>query len=205
MWIDTIWISLWQALAIFLLAGALSGIVLALLLILRPQLMARANRTASRWISTRRMNRLLDRSIDIEHWFYRHHRMFGMLAVFGAGYILLYFGMLFDKPAVMRHLSGRLPEILLEGLLDALVLASLTGAAVALFVGLFLWLRPSLLRGVEEDANRWISLRRATRLLDLPRGTVDRFVANHARRIGWLLLLASIYLSFAMLRWLILA
>jgi hypothetical protein len=87
-----------------------------------------------------------------------------------------------------------------EWLLDALVLASLTGAAAALFVGLLLWLRPSLLRGIEETSNQWISSRRAERLLDIPRDEVEAFVARHARRVGWLLLLGSLSLLLLVLR-----
>ena len=119
------------------------------------------------------------------------------------GYILVYFGLLFDKAATMRSLAGYMPARLLDGLLDALVLASLTGAAVALFVGLALWLRPSLLRGIEEKSNQWVSSRRATKVLDVPHDQVEHFVARHAQRVGWLLLLGSIYLFFAMFRWLI--
>lgn len=197
---DSTEIFLWRALAIFLLVGALSGIALALLLVFKPHLLERINRVANRWISTRRMNRLMDRSISIEHWFYQYHRLAGMAIVSGAVYIFVYFGMLFDKDYALRHMHSRIPLTLLDGLLDALVLSALTGAAVALMVGLFLWLRPSLLRGMEEEANQWVSSRRATKILDVPRDQVDRFVARHARRVGWLLLVGSIYLFFAMFR-----
>ncbi len=196
-------IFLWRALAIFLLISALAGVVSALLLIFRPHLLERANRIASRWISTRRMNRLMDRSISIEHWFYQYHRLAGIAVVSGAIYIFVYFGMLFDKADALRHLSARIPPRLLDGLLDALVLGALTGAAVALAAGLFLWLRPSLLRGIEDEANQWISSRRITRMLDVPHDQVDRFVARHTRQVGWMLLLGSIYLFFAMFRLLV--
>ncbi len=189
-----------ESLAIFLLVGALAGMAVSLMLIFRPHLLERIGSVANRWISTRRMNRLLDRSIDIEYWFYRHHRLFGIAAVLGAGYIMAYFGLLFDKAIALQHLSAYASARLLDGLLDALVLASLSGAAVALFVGLFLWLRPSLLRGIEESSNQWISLRRPTRQMDIPRDQVERFVAGHTRGIGWLLLLGSLYLFFAVLR-----
>jgi hypothetical protein len=190
---------LWESLVIFLLVGALAGIAVSLLLIFRPRLLERVERVANRWISMRWMSQLLDRSVNIEHRFYRHHRWFGVAAVLGAGYMLVYFGLLFDKTAALQHLSAYMSAKLLDGLLDAMVLAALTGAVVALFVGLFLWLRPSLLRGVEEGANQWISLRRATRQVDISRDQVERFVANHAGRVGWLLLLGSIYLFFAVL------
>lgn len=193
-------IFLWRALAIFLLTGALMGVTLALLLIFKPHLLGRVNRLANRWISTRRINQVLDRSISIEHWFYQHHRAAGIVVVLGAIYIFIYFGILFDKATMLQRLSSQVPPKLLDGLLDALVLGSLVGAAVALMVGLFLWLRPSLLRGIEEEANQWVSTSRAAQMLDAPHGQVDRYIARHARQIGWLLLLGSIYLFFAMFR-----
>lgn len=196
-------IILWQSLAIFLLLGALLGILLGLLLIFRPQSMHAVNGMANRWISTRHLNQMLDRSVSVEHWFYHHHRPVGMAAVLGATYILIYFGLLFDREVAVRHLGNLGPVHLFEGLLDALVLSSLLGAAVAFMVGLFLWLRPSLLRDIEVEANRWVSTRRATKVLDVPRDQVDRMVERHARRVGWLLLLGSLYLFFVMARWLV--
>ncbi|MDO8294744.1 MAG: hypothetical protein Q7T29_18040 [Gallionella sp.] len=196
-------IFLWRALAIFLLIGALMGVAVSLLLIFKPHLMAHTSRIANRWISTRRMDQLLDRSISIEQWFYQHHRLLGILITFGACYILVYFGLLFDKPATLQSLSGYAPNWLRDILLDALVLASLIGAVVALFVGLFLWLRPSQLRGIEESANQWISSDRAVRMLEVPHDQVERFVERHLQQVGWLLLVASAYLFFVLARWLV--
>ena len=193
-------IFLWRALAIFLMVGALLGISLGLLLIIRPQQLGRVNRVANRWISTRHISKLLDRSISIEHWFFQHHRVAGMAVVLGATYIFVYFGLLFDKAVMLQRMSSMVTARLLDGLLDALVLSALIGAAVALIVGLFLWLRPSLLRGFEEEANLWVSSRKATKVLDVPHDQVDRFVARHTQKVGWLLLLGSIYLFFVMFR-----
>lgn len=195
-------IILWRSLATFLLVGAVAGVVVSLLLIYRPAMFERLNRAASRWISMRRLDRGADRRISLEQWFYRHHRLLGMLVCLGAGYVFVYFGLLFDKSHALPHLAAHLsvrPTMIggLEGLLDALVLASLTGAVVSLFVGLLLWLRPSVLRGMEERANRWVSARRSTRFLDVPHNT--RFLSRHNRRTGWLLLLGSLYLLFLMI------
>jgi hypothetical protein len=194
---------LWHDLAIFLLLGALLGILLGSLLIAKPRIVERLNRLANRWVSTRNISRWLDHSISIEHWFYHRHRAIGLIIVAGAIYILIYFGMLFDKAYTLERLSGNFPAQLLDGLIDALVLGSLIGGAVALIVGLFLWLRPSLLRGMEDEVNLWVSTRRVTRMLDVPHGQMERFIARHAQRMGWLLLLASIYLFFIMFRWLL--
>ena len=193
-------IFLWRALAIFLLIGAAFGVALALLLIFKPHLLGRVNRMANRWVSTRHIGQVLDRSISIEHWFYQHHRATGIAVVLGAIYIFVYFGILFDKAIMLQRLSRHIHPKLLDGLLDALVLSALIGAAVALLVGLFLWLRPSLLRGIEAGANQWVSTSSAAQVLDVPHDQVDRFVARHAQRVGWLLLLGSIYLFFAVFR-----
>lgn len=193
-------IILWQSLAILLIIGALTGAAVSLLLIFKPHSMERVNRIANRWISTRHLGQLLDRSVAVEHWFYQRHRLMGMLIASGACYILGYFGLLFEKTIAMRCLSSYVPARLLDILLDALVLAALIGGVVALFTGLFLWLRPSLLRGIEAEANQWVSTRRAARPLEIPRDQVERFVARHAQRVGWLLLLGSIYLFLVVLR-----
>ncbi len=196
------YIFLWRDLAIFLLFGAVLGILLGLLLIFRPQFVDRLNHVANRWISTRHVNRWLDRSVSIEQWFYQHHRAVGAAIVLGAVYIFVYFGMLFDRAYTLQHFRVRemLPPKLLESLLDALVLGALVWGTVALIVGLFLWFRPSLLRGMEEEANKWVSSRRATKVLEIPRDDADRFVMRHARRVGWLVLLGSIYLFFVVFR-----
>ena len=196
-------IFLWRALAIFLLIGALTGVAVSLLLIFKPHLLAHTSRMANRWISTSRMDQLLNRSIGIEQWFYQHHRLLGILITFGACYIIVYFGLLFDKHTTLQSLTGYAPNWQRDILLDALVLVALTGAVVALFVGLFLWLRPSLLRGIEASANQWISSDRAVRVLEVPHDQVERFVARHFQRIGWLLLVASVYLFFVLVRWLV--
>jgi hypothetical protein len=194
---------LWRDLAIFLLIGALLGVVLGLLLIFWPRILARINSVANYWISMRHIDRMLDRSISIELWFYRHHRILGMLIILGAGYILVYFGFLFDKATALQALSRYGPVKLLDGLLNFVVITSLTGAVVALLAGFVLWLRPGLLRDIEADANKWVSSRRATKVLDVQHGQVDQYVVRHARQVGWLLLLCSIYLFFVTFRLLI--
>ncbi len=200
---NSIDIFLWHQLAIIFLTFALFGVILALLLIFKPQFLERFSRVANRWISTRHISLLLDRSFSIERWFHQHHRAVGILIVLGSSYILIYYGLLFDKANTLQRWNGMLPAQLLEVLLNAMVVAALVAGAVALIAGLFFWLRPSLMRGMEEEANQWISSRRATKVLDAPHGQVDRFVIFHAQRVGWLLLLGSIYLFFATFRWLV--
>jgi hypothetical protein len=195
---------LWRALAIFLLIGALAGVVVSLLLIFKPHLIERVNKVANHWISMRHISHLVDRSVSIERWFYRHHRPVGLFMILGAGYVLAYFGWRFNQSAALQTFGVYVPnKMLLGGLLQALVYFLLIGGAVALCVGLVVLLRPSLLKGVEAESNKWVSSRRATKVMDVQHGQVDVFVERHAQRVGWLLLVGSIYLFFVMFHWLV--
>lgn len=191
---------LWRDLEVFMVIGALLGAVLGMILIFSPRLLPNINRVANCWISMRHADKRLDQSVSIDHWFYRHHRPLGILVILGASYILVNFSFMFDERAVLRRSLGYEPAKLWEGLLDALVLTSLTGAVVALIVGLLLWLRPNLLHGVEKVGNQWVSSRRATKVLNVPHAQVDHFVEHHTRLTGWLLLLGSAYLLTAVIR-----
>ena len=188
--------TLWHYFAIFLLASSLLGAVLGLLLMFRQEMFQDISRVANRWISTVHLERMLDCSISLERWFHRNHRAVGMFIVLGALYILAYFGLHFDKAGVLRHLGAVLPV----ALLDALVPAALLGAALALCAGCVLWLRPELLGGIEAYANRWISAQRVSELLDARYHHLDELAQRYARPTGLLLLVASVWLFFLMLR-----
>ena len=199
---NTIDIILWQSLVIFLLLSSLTGVVLGLLLIFKPHLMDSVNRVANRWVSTRRMIKPADRVIDAEGWFFKYHRPVGIMIMLGAGYILVAFGLTFDKAAALRRLSIYVPMNMLDILVDGMVLFALIGAVVALLFGLFMCLRPSLLRGAEEISDQWFSLRRVTKRFCIPHDHIEVYVARHRQRVGWSMLMGSIYLSFVTFRWL---
>jgi hypothetical protein len=191
---------LWRALAIFLLIGALAGIALSMLLIFKPHVIERVNRVANHWVSMRRISQVMDRSIRMERWFYRHHRVLGFLVIVGAGYMLFYFGWLLDKAAALHALGIYLNNpSWAAALLPALLLVARLSGALALLVGIIYWIRPSLLKGFETGSNQWLSFRRATKVLDIQRGEIDQLVERHAQRVGWLLLLGSIALFVVML------
>jgi hypothetical protein len=193
-------ILLWRMLAIFLTIGAGTGVILGLLLMIKPVYFEYVNRIANHWISFRRLSLILDHSVRVEHFFYRHHRSIGAGITLAACYLFIYFGALFDKTQSLSALSGMLPIPALVIVLDVFVLSLLAGGALVLVVGVFLWQRPSLLRGLEEEANQWISLRQSTKFLDISHEGVNDFVERHLRRVGWLLLVGSVYLLFLLFR-----
>lgn len=190
-------------LLVFLALACMVGLLGGALLMLRPHWVERFGRHANRWISTRRFNNTLERIIDADKWFYRHHRASGWALLGGSGWIVGYFVLFFDKYRFIPVLSriGNVPPAMVDGMLDSFVLFILLGAVCAAIIGLFLMLRPSLLRGFEAHANHWVSTRRALRPLEVPREGADGYVLRHGQLFGLLLLGGSLFMLGMLIVW----
>jgi len=180
----------------FLIMAGVAGLLGSAVLMLRPDWLVVFGRYANRWISTRKYERAIERAIDFDRWFYRHARSGGVLLLSGACWMVLYFTVYFDKARLAAILSAGNASALreMDRLLDGAVLLALAGGVFATMASLFLLLRPSLLRDFEQDANRWVSTRRALRPLDIEHGELDDYVLRHYRVIGVLLLFASLFI-----------
>ncbi len=192
-----------QSFVVFLIIGSIAGLVVGVLLLLFPQSLRRFGQNLNRWISTRHLNQPLERSVDVDPWFYRYRRVSGALILSGACYVFYYFSVSMDKANTVSALTKnfKLHPQLAGGLLDALVVSALLGALLTVFVGLFLLLRPSLLRNFEQPANRWVSMRRALKPLETANHNLDDYVFRYERQAGVLLVLGSLYVLVLMLSW----
>jgi len=193
-----------QSAVIFLIVGSVGGILIGALLLFRPQQLHRISALLDRWVSTRRMDQALERSIRLDPWFYRHRKPAGILVATGSLYVLYFFGIQLDRePAIaglVKHFGHH--PLLVGGLLDTLVLSALLGALCALLAALFALFRPSLLRDFEEGANRWLSLRRTLKPLEIPHDDVARYVGRYTRQVGTFLMLGGLYTLVLLLIWL---
>jgi hypothetical protein len=193
-----------QSFVIFLIVGSLVGMVVGALLLLRPQSLQRVNQLLNRWVSTRHLDQTLERTVNLDPWFYRYRRAGGTLTLLGAIYILYFFTVSMDRAGTISGLAKhyKLPLSLAGGLLDALVLSALLGALFSALISFFLLLRPSMLRDFEQGANRWVSLRRALKPMEIPRAGLDEYVLQSSRQAGILLVLGSLYVLVMLTIWL---
>lgn len=194
---------LFQSAVVFLVIGSVSGLLVGALLIFRPQHFQAISALLNRWISTRKFDKALESNFTLDPWLYRYRRFTGMLVLLGASFVLFYFTVQLDRAATIEGLAKHFhyyPSIV-GGFLDALVLSSLLGSLCAVFVALSLMFRPSLLRGFEESANQWLSLRRALKPLEITHDNMERYVERHTRQIGIFLLLGSLYTLVLLAYW----
>lgn len=192
-----------QSLILFIIVGALAGMVVGAMLLLRPQSLQRVCQLCNRWISTRHLDQSLERSVSLDPWFYRFRLTGGTLTLLGSLYIIYFFTVSMDRAGTMSGLANHfnLPSSLVGALLDATVLSALLGALLAGFISLFMLLRPSMMREFEQGANQWLSLRRALKPMEIPRQDVDEYVFKHGRQTGVLLVLGSLYVLALLLSW----
>ncbi|MFA6013724.1 MAG: hypothetical protein WC742_01555 [Gallionellaceae bacterium] len=179
----------------FLMLGSVIGLIAGGILIFRPHWLNYANVISGSWISTRKLNHSIERSIEFDRWFYQHRQFTGTIILIGAVYLLYFFGIQFDKPAVIIGLSRQfqVPTAYIDLLIDPLVLIALMGATFALLVSLFVLFRPSQIREFERIANKWISMRKTLKPLEISRKGVDEFAMRHSQKVGIILIMGSLY------------
>jgi len=195
---------LFHAMLLFLMIGSIVGLFVGAALVLRPAWLLYASRHANRWIAMPSITNLLDQVVKVDRWFYRHHQASGISLLAGAVLLIYFFTARFDKLSLLAGLSRKLPisPELTEVLLDTAVFSILLGAAATLIISLFLLIRPSMLRGFEQNANQWISMNSALKPFELSRVGFDEYVFQNVQMTGVLLLFASLYALAGLTIWL---
>lgn len=186
---------LMKSLILFLLLGSIVGLFAGIVLLLRPDWMKSLSKRANHWVSTRKWARPLGRAIVVENWLYRHNQLSGALLLAAAIYVVYFITTVFDKSGVLISVfkTASISPIVMAGLIDAVVLTCLMVAIFAAIISLFLGLRPSMLRELEQRANKKTSLRQMLKPLEVKREGLDQYVFQNVRLVGVLILIASIY------------
>jgi hypothetical protein len=141
-----------------------------------------------RRISLRRATRPLDIPRHVDAWFYRHHRAYG-IATIALSLFLLVFLTFGQIPA---------PELLASDPRYTQVVALLLGVArvllwafslMAFAIGVIVLVRPSALKSLEAQANRWVTPRRQLKGLEREYHGPDGWAARNPR--AWGILVAA--------------
>jgi drug/metabolite transporter (DMT)-like permease len=182
-----------EAVAIFLLVGAAFGLVVGLMLVLDSARAFRIGDRLNRWVSTRAAVRPLEEHHSIARPLYRMHRLVGMLICAGALYALAVLGTPAGKDAVVKSLGTLGSPAFAAWIAESLRVVLLVGNAAAFVFGVLFIVRPSSLKRLEAWADRRVSGRKASKPLEVMRDPTDRFVREHPRMVGGLVIAGSLY------------
>lgn len=191
----------YDATLIFLALGTFLALLYGLALIFRLSWSLELNEKLNRWISTRQAMRPMELSRDIHRPLYRKHRSVGLLVTAGAAVVLYVLLTRYHPAPIIAYFSRYMRPGVASWLLDWFRGFVLVTNVFALLIGLALFLRPSLLKGLEAWANRSYSGRGLSKFLDVMHLGVDRAVTGYPRLFGTAIVIGSLYAlgSFAML------
>lgn len=164
-----------------------------LLMLLVPGWLLRMSEKVNLWIDTSVWFRKLDEQQHFERLFYRHHVLMGLLIVAGSLYSLWFIWRLQggELAALLPVMANPVLQEIVQVSLACFLLA---GNLFALLVGLVVLLRPSLLKGLEAWANRWVASDQALGRLDRQVDVAERMVPGHPRLFGLLVVVGSLYI-----------
>lgn len=193
-----------RSLVMFLMVGSIAGLLAGMLMLWRPEWLARVSKQANKWVSTRQMGRSLEQSVIVEHWLYHYGQWSGAALFAGAIYIIYMFTAHIGRADLLLSLAkvNLVASVLVEPLLDGLVLIFLMGAMLALLVSFFMLFRPSMLRDLELGANQRVSLRQSIKPMEIQHGELDQLVFRNVQWAGVLLLCGSLYTLVVLAFWL---
>ena len=179
-----------QGLAVVLALGLLLALLVGVMLLARPAALFALNQRLSRWVDTRGAFSMLDQPRHLERYFYRHHRILGAAVMLGASYVLWQWAFHYDRAEVVALLGRRWLAAGLDWVAPALEVALIGLHVAILAVGVLIFFRPSLLKGVERTANRWQEGPGTSPLDSLVEGVDDAF-EGHPRVSGLLLVVSA--------------
>lgn len=193
-----------HSLVLFLMLGSVVGLLMGVLMLWHPRWLACINNVANHWVSTRQMGRSLDKSVSIDHWFYRYGKLSGVLLIAGAIYIVYMFCVQLSRTDLLATVARLhlLSPAWQEPVTDMLAFVFIAGAILALIVGLFLLFRPSLLRDLELGANQRVPVRQTLKSVEIQYNQLDKFIFCHIKVAGVLLMSSSLYVLVGLLYWL---
>ncbi|MCC2656158.1 MAG: hypothetical protein K0Q76_1266 [Panacagrimonas sp.] len=172
-----------EGLLVCLRGGLALSTLWGLWLLVAPQAARRFAAGADRWVPTAAWFNRLNRPVDTTRWFYRHHRLVGVLIGAGAGYALWRWFSAYRPGAGIALLDRHWVSAGMDWLVPACEWIFLGFNCVILAFALIVIVRPSLLKTPERIANTWIDMP-AERTLDRHFDPLSKLVAGRPRLIG---------------------
>lgn len=182
-----------EAATLFIAFGVVFTFIIGLWLLMQPTSALRFIQSMNMWYSPRRSMKPLEVPRFQERAFYRHHKIWGVLLLAGAGYSLYYFLFDYDQARLVHDFSRYFNKHIADWLLEAISLFLLLGNVFVMLIGIIILLRPGLLKSFEAQCNRWISTRKVYKFLDIEHNGADSMLTRNPKVLGVLIILASLY------------
>jgi len=164
-----------------------------LLLLIIPGTTLKIIRFLNVWIDTDRWLNYLNSELKSEAFIYRHHRFFGIFILLASIWIFWIFVISYTVEDFQVEAISNLSPVINDWLIHSVIFLIRFLSVGFIFLGLIIFLRPSLLKAMERPMNRWINTDVATSL-DVPHREADEYLVRHPRLVGSFVFCAGLYL-----------
>jgi len=170
-----------------------AALIVGVMLLVAPQKIKRLRQISDQWLTPRKPLKSLEIPRESDSFLYHNHKWVGAIAILLpliTFYLLLY-GVAEQLP---RSAVSRQEQYLFwQWLFDSAIIFLWITNMFALFVGVVIFFRPSMLKRIEVISNRWLSTRQGLRRLDQSYSQIDELMLRRSRWTGFFLILGSLY------------
>jgi len=171
------------------------SLIVGLLLLLKPSIIIQFNSRVDKKFSLRRATKFIEVPNQVDHLFYKHHRILGVVVTLTSAYVLYYFLVIYDAAIIADFLQGSRYAFVFDIVINAGRLFMLICGAVIVLLGVAIFIRPSQLKVVESWANHWVSTRKQAQPLSAEHNSVNQLAYKYPRLTGLIIVILSLYAS----------
>ena len=173
-----------------ILVGTALSMLYGIWLLIAPDSAQALNKKINTNFSMRKSSKFLEKPVSIERWFYKYAKITGSLLMLGSAYLfyLVFWGLDFTQ------LANTLPNfttLIWEWLLQAFKIFFAIMSVVVFLMGFLILIRPSLLKPLENKANRWVSTRQKMQFMSDEISKADQLLTRFPRQFGAVIIIAS--------------
>ncbi len=187
-------IDLWLSTTLFYIAGLL--LLFGLALVVMPEQTRRMVHSLNRWVSTEDFFSFIDKPRYQEPQIYRNNRIFGGLFVIFAALSIYMLGFYTSTEISLKGLEAFADGVFYEWLFVILYYVILGLNVLVLGIGIFVFVKPSLLKNVENWSNRWINTDDKYGTLDRVHMVSENDLPGQPRLFGAFVSLSALYMMF---------
>ncbi len=193
-------------LILILIIGNLFALFIGVLMLAAPQQLGNVFKMTNRWISVRQMTKPLEVPHETDRAMLRYPRVLGAILLVSAALILIKGTIFISSVSVVdggkllaRLYSGsQLSSGAWEALWLSLIAVILSGAVLAVVVGLMSLFNLGKLTDWTDAANRWVSTRQATKPLAMSHYQLDKMVSAKPRLWGGVITALALFSIFVL-------
>lgn len=159
-----------------------------------PNKMFKLANRMNRWIVTDQFFNEINKPRYRESFFYRYHRIFGVVIVL-VSTVSLYSLTFYLGMESVTHILISISESEFEKWLFVVLYYLLIAAiCLAVIFGIFMTIRPSALKSFEKWSNHWIDTDDPLKVMDTQKNLPDRILPGNPRIFGFFIILGAIYI-----------